>query len=63
MSSKIPADISERIAGLKSQLGQDVGDELEKVVAEIFSRLELAARSNPTSASAMFLARPTGYVD
>ena len=59
----IPQDIAERLEAIKASIGEESGKELQGVVEQLLLRIDTAARANPVAASAMFVARPTGYVD
>lgn len=59
---ELPEAIKNHLADLKSKIGDDAGEDLEKALAELMKNLQATTTANPLESSALFLARPTGYV-
>ena len=64
MSNKreLPETIKSHIGDLKEKIGNEAGEDLEKVLSELIANLQVTTTANPIESSALFLARPTGYV-
>lgn len=64
MSNKreLPETIKNHIGDLKEKIGDEAGGDLEKVLTELIANLQVTTTANPLESSALFLARPTGYV-
>ena len=64
MSNKreLPEAIKNHIGDLKEKIGDEAGGDLEKVLTELIANLQVTTTANPLESSALFLARPTGYV-
>ncbi len=58
----LPPSIKAHLKDLKVKLGEDAGNDLEKIFLEMMKNLKTTAAANPLESSALFLARPTGYV-
>lgn len=60
---ELPIELEDHLSRLRARFGDDVGGDLKDLVEAIAKRIDSAAKANPSAASSMFLARPTGYVE
>lgn len=60
---ELPESIKGHIADLKVKIGDEAGGDLEKALSELMKNLQSTTTANPLESSALFLARPTGYVN
>ena len=61
-NGELPESIRIHIDDLKNKIGNDAGGDLEKALSELMKNLRTTTTANPIESSALFLARPSGYV-
>lgn len=62
-ATELPEDIKKHLIILKEKLGEEVGTSIEKTLLSMLNNLTAVSTANPEQASALFLSRPSGYVD
>lgn len=59
----LPPSVAGHLNTLKQQLGDGPGQELEAALTELLKQATEAGQSHPVQSSALFMSRPSGYVD